>query len=184
MQEENPGKPFEKAQSLEEIAVIAEQVSVWDVADSSVDKLGDDTDLFWMQLSDDVLQLQIPHEPGGHDVTQDVTMRIERDRLGRWQCIERKAPVYRDGQMILKPFEQEGKRYNTRGKALECMDRYVRRKYPDALPLISKGMNWQDRAATKGQLKYLRRLDVHIPDGEDLDRGKASRLINAAKAQK
>jgi len=50
------------------------------------------------------------------------------------------------------------------------------------MPLISKGMDWQDKPASKGQLKYLRRLDVHIPDGEDLDRGKASRLINAAKA--
>jgi ATP-dependent helicase IRC3 len=183
MQEEHPGKPFEKAQSLEEIDVIAEQVSVWDVAESSVDELGDETDLFWMQLSDDVLQLQIPHEPDGYDVTQDVTMRLERDRLGRWQTIEQKQPVYRDGQMVLKPFEQEGKRYSTKEEALEAMDRYVRRKYADAMPLISKGMDWQDRPATKGQLKYLRRLDVHIPDGEDLSRGKASRLINAAKTQ-
>lgn len=183
MQEQHPGKPFEKAQSLDEIDVIAEQVSVWDVAESSVEELGDETNLFWMQLSDDVLQLQIPHEPDGHDVTQDVTMRLERDRLGRWQTIERKKPVYRDGQMVLKPFEQEGKRYNTKEEALEAMDRYVRRKYANAMPLISKGMDWQDRPATKGQLKYLRRLDVHIPDGEDLDRGKASRLINAAKAQ-
>jgi len=34
-----------------------------------------------------------------------------------------------------------------------------------------------------GDRADLRRLDVHIPDGSDLSRGKASKLINAAKAQ-
>jgi len=184
-EEEMPGKPFRKATSLEELDVIAEQVSVWDVAQSSVEELGDETDLFWMQLSDDILQLQIPHDVQTRkgEVTQDVSLRLERDRLGQWKTVEKKGPVYRDGEMVLKPFEQEGETYNTKEEALECMDRYVRQKYHDSMPLISKGMDWTDRPATKGQLKYLRRLDVHVPDGEDLTRGKASRLINAAKAQ-
>jgi len=182
MEEESPGKPFRKAKSLDEIEVIAEQASVWDVAESADDL---DSDLFWMQLSEDLYQLQIPHDVQTEhgEVTQDVSLRLERDRLGRWTTVHKKQPVYRSGDMVLKPLEQEGKTYNTLEQAVTEMDNFARREYRDALSLISDDQPWHDKAATKGQIKYLRRLEVHIPDGEDLSRGKASKLINAAKAQ-
>jgi len=182
MEEESPGKPFRKAKSLDEIEVIAEQASVWDVAESAEDL---DSDLFWMRLSEDTYQLQIPHDVKTEhgEVTQDVSLRLEQDRLGRWTTTHKKQPVYRNGDMILRPFDEEGDTYNTLEDAIEAMDRFVRLKYSDSLALVSDDQPWHDKPASKGQIKYLRRLNVHIPDGEDLSRGKASKLINAAKAQ-
>ena len=58
---ENPGKPFREAASLDEVEIIAEQTSVWDIA-TSTDEVPFDCDLMWMQTGETRYELQVPVE--------------------------------------------------------------------------------------------------------------------------
>ena len=187
---ENPGKPFREAASLDEVEIIAEQTSVWDIA-TSTDEVPFDCDLMWMQTGETRYELQVPVEEDirakgktYEDVNRSIYFILEQDRIGRWTITERHVPVYRKRGEIYPPKNRSGTAGTALQDAVVRVEDYVTESYPDSLSLIKQDMDWHKDPVSEGQIGYLQTLGVTIPEGKDLTKGEASRLISAAKAER
>lgn len=185
---ENPGQDFRAAKDLEEVELMVEDWSVWDTA-TSTDEVPFECDLMWMQIDDGRFQLQIPIEEDikwGTRVFQEVSrteyFSLQQNRLGEWEMRLRRMPVWRDDQPIVQPAEWTDTEESLQA-AVDRAEAYVKTTYPDALPLIKRNMQWHEDPASEGQIGYLKSLGVTVPDAHELTKGKASKLIAAAKAR-
>ena len=64
--------------------------------------------------------------------------------------------------------------------AVGFADAYVRRGFPDAIPVLLRSAAWRERAPTEKQLAVLHAKRIPIP--KDLTRGQASWLLAHALA--
>lgn len=189
LEAEHPGKNLRKAKSLEEIKIVAERISIWDVAETP-ESVQDITGLHWMEVANDVFQIHVPGSLDNSVISngaekRDFFIRLEPDRLGRYQATVIKTPVWEDGQLIHpKSVAKSDRIHNSKEEAITAVDRYLESAYGGVTNLISRGAKWEKRPATEKQIQYLKRLKVYIPENHTLDRGQASRLIAAAKGQK
>lgn len=184
LEEAHPEKPIRMAKSLEEVHIIAQRLSVWDVADTP-QEMRSFTDLMWMNTRDGVYQLHVPgSKDAPPDGRQNVVYRLDSDELGRFSVTRIKQPLYENGEMIRPKSEvTSGIKYPSLEEAIDRTDALIQRDHTDMLALIRNGMAWHDQPASESQVKYLARLGVYIPDGYELSKGKASRLISAAKSR-
>lgn len=174
---ENPAKNFGKAKSLEDIKIIAETVSVWDIAEMPKCLEGV-TEHHWLDTGDGY-QLHVPASMCGD---RDQVIKLIPDRLGRFQAEVVKPPVFQDGRMVkAKEVIRSDKLHNSYEDAIHAVDAWVSSTYPGVKHIISQGQRWQEAPASKAQLDFLRKLRVQLPQGIVITKGMASRAINAAK---
>lgn len=185
---ENPGQDFRAAKDLEEVELMVEDWSVWDTA-TSTDEVPFECDLMWMEIDDGRFQLQIPIEEDitwGTRVFQDVNrteyFSLQQNRLGEWEMTLRRMPVWREDMPIVQPAEWSDTEEGLQA-AVDRAEAYVKDEYDDSLPLIKRDMQWHEDPASEGQVGYLKSLGVTVPDAHELTKGRASKLIAAAKAQ-
>ena len=187
LEKEHPHRPLRKAKSLDEVQIIAETISVWDVAETP-ESLASVTSFHWIEVAEGSYQLHVPASLAEGLIApqdrRDFVVRLEADRLGRYRATVVRPPLYVDGRRIAPREAVTSARLHTsKEDAIGAVDAFVVQAYPSLLPLLSRGQAWQERPASEKQVHYLRRLGVHIPEGYALSRGMASRLINAAKAR-
>lgn len=186
LEESHPDKPIRLAKNLEEVRIIAKQLSVWDVADTP-QEMRAFTELMWMNLREGVYQLHVPgtKESTDPDARQDVVYRLSSDELGRFSVTRIKQPLFSSGEMIRPKSEVTSSvRYTSLEEAIDRTDALVQRDHTDMLGLIRNGMRWHEDQASDKQVYLLRQLGVYVPEGYELTKGKASRLISAAKAKR
>lgn len=181
----HPEKPVRMAKSLDEVDIIANQISVWEVADTPEDLKGI-TSHTWMQLSEGVYQIHVPasksQQGAGGLLTRDFTIRLERDRLGIYEARLRVPAHWKGGQYYPEYVRTSDLEFNSKQEAVQYYDRWISGHYHDITGMIEHERAWRSKPATDKQRQLLKRLKVFIPEQYDLTRGKASRLINAAKA--
>lgn len=66
---------------------------------------------------------------------------------------------------------------NTLEDAVRVSDAYIEQSYPDALALVATDARWRNQAPSEPQLELLRKMRVNEAVIQELDKGKASRLI-------
>src|SRR5690606_38862360 len=131
---ENPTKNIRKALSLEEVVVRATTVDVWDVAAESPRV---QSELRWMELRDDLVQLQVPQRQGP-PASERVWVQARRDATAAWR-LDRHHPGGWNGRFPVKAHTVEGKkRYDSLDAAVAAADAYLKAARRDVVPLITR----------------------------------------------
>lgn len=186
IEEEHPEKAVRHATNLEEIKIIASQISVWDIAETP-QEMQAFTDHMWMNVREDVYQLHVPGNKDSLDSRdrQNTIYKLTADDLGRFSVTRIKQPVFEDGSVVQPETKATSNYlYNSLEEAIEATDTVVSRDHSAVSQLITNGQRWHKDSASSKQVEMLRKLKVYIPDGYELTKGKASKLISAALSQK
>lgn len=189
----HPEKPIRLARSLEEVKIVATQISVWEAAEmpENLKRISPHT---WTRPAHGVLELHLPHDR--ENGVRPVIMRAEKDGLGM-VSVKMIVPAWWDGKRRRPGYEKTSdKEYRTEEEAVRGIDAYAKqvRSEPRDRQLMEHNRAWMQRPVSDGQASYLKRLGVWVPtdtkgraldkDGKLLTRGQASRLINVAKAKR
>lgn len=181
LEEENPDKPIRLATSLEEVKIIAERLSVWDVAETP-ESMKPYTEFTWMNTAEGKYQIHVPGSKEGPPADrQNVMFKLEADNLGRYSVTRIKKPLWENGGIMLQGSEVTSDlKFNSLEEAVAGVDQQIKLDHSSATKLIERGQKWMKQEATEKQLVMLRNKGVYIPDDYKLTRGKASMLITAA----
>jgi superfamily II DNA or RNA helicase len=175
----DPLRNYRRARSLDEIQIIEQEVSVFDIA-RPPRQLTSASRLSWMEVRDGLVQILLPTRMAGQH--QDTAITLTRDRLGQWTAEMTRLQRWADGRFYRQTSQQSDVHYGTLEQALSATDRWVRLRYPSLMNLVETDQPWRENAVTDGQKKELRRRGIETPAGWTLTSGLASSLINAHRA--
>lgn len=182
LEEEHPEKPIRLANSLEEVEIIAKRMSVWDVAETP-ENMKPYTDFTWMNTAEGKYQIHIPGDKDGD--RQNIIYKLEADDLGRFSATRIRKALWENGSLTAPESKVTSNlKFNSLEEAVESIDKQIENDHKTVLKLVRNGERWMNAPASDAQIQLLHKLGVFIPEGYELDKGKASRLISATIGKK
>jgi type I site-specific restriction endonuclease len=179
MVEENPFKEeqIRNAESIEEMEVEANEITVFDVAQPN-DDVKEMSEYRWMEMGQGAYQLPVPAD-------RQFDVRIEQNMLGKWDCVIHYPTQYveqEDGSKEKVEGEtfKKNEPYEELEDAIDDVDERITREHGDIRKIMKHTASWHSGQATGGQKGFLDRLGVDYPS--DISKGEASALIDAKKA--
>jgi hypothetical protein len=152
---------FTKLQDISQLKTYIEQVNLFDI--KFPPEVEENSQLSWHPAADGGFVLLLPDK-------QEV--RVKENLLEKWEI-----------SGIIKGQKYKGVR-DTIDAAFKVADDLVYEKSPETLKLLRREEKWHSQPATTAQLNLLRKLCKGKPLPDDLDKGKASRLISSFLAGK
>jgi hypothetical protein len=160
-QKEHSQIDFSQLQDITELKTYIEQVNLFDI--KYAPEVEQNSQLSWHQAPDGGFILLLPSRE---------EIRVKQNILEQWEI-----------SGIISGQKYKGHR-DTIEAAFKAADDLIYDKAAESLKLLRREEKWHSQPATVAQLNLLRKLYKGKPLPNDLDKGKASRLISSFLAGK
>jgi ATP-dependent helicase IRC3 len=168
--EKNPyrEKDIRQADSLKNMEVMAEEVTVFDLAEIS-DRIREIADYRWIRVGRDKYRISVPGEIRYH-------ILVEQNQVGQWE-ITITVPEQRQ---TVGGEKKVPNHYDDLEDAIGKAEMEIKLNNSDEVDVLKQNAEWHGHRASDAQKKLLDDLDLDYPP--DITKGEASQLIDAKKA--
>lgn len=164
-------KDIREAESLKDMKVMAEEVTVFDIAQTT-EKIKEIARFRWIRITEGKYRLSVPREKD--DLYRFQTI-LKQNEIGRWKVI-----VHIPEQQRWMEETHEIGLADDLSEAVDMAEREILSTEEVATTLIEQDASWHSDDASSGQLNFLDSLEVNYP--ADITKGEATRLIDAKLA--
>lgn len=160
-----------QAETLKDMQVMAEEVTVFDVAQTTKE-IEEAAEYRWIRVSDEKYCLSVPRE---EDHLPRFDVYVEQNRLGQWDIM-----THVPQQKGHESDSWTAYTYEEFEDAISKAEYDISQTDGISITLIEQEASWHADQASQGQKSFLDELELDYPP--DITKGEASRLIDAKLA--